>query len=133
MTRLMATILLCFLPLASYADIYICLPRHYAEANQNFTMVVNKDEFDDESRDPETYGWKVDTQRGIVSTAMSRYEGSCEEDDELIRCEKERGLEGGDRGFAIVVINKSKLQFAEVSVNAEYSTGSTVSGTCIKA
>ena len=49
----MATILLCFLPLASYADIYICLPRHYAEANQNFTMVVNKDEFDDESEEDE--------------------------------------------------------------------------------
>ena len=46
MNKLLTTItLLCF-SVAANADIYFCQARHYAEANQNFTMTVNKEEFD---------------------------------------------------------------------------------------
>ena len=41
--KLLTTItLLCF-SIAANADIYFCQARHYAEANQNFTMTVNKE------------------------------------------------------------------------------------------
>ena len=47
---LTAITLLCF-SFTANADIYFCQARHYAEANQNFTLTVNKEEFDNESRD----------------------------------------------------------------------------------
>jgi hypothetical protein len=132
MNKLLTTITLLFFSVAANADIYFCQPRHYAEANQNFTMTVNKEEFDNESRDPNTFGWKVDTERGISIAAFNDYGGSCEEDSELIRCEREIRGEYIDTRFTSVVIVKSKLLFVDATINVEIGTGTTTSGTCTK-
>ena len=44
--------LLCF-SFAANADIF-CQARHYAGANQNFTLTIDKEVFDNESRDQNT-------------------------------------------------------------------------------
>ena len=92
-------------------------------------MTVNKEEFDNESRDPNTYGWVVDTERGISRAALINYEGSCEEDAELIKCERELN---NDRGFTSIVVIKSRRQFVEVTITVDTSTGGSTSGTCTK-
>ena len=71
MNKLLTTItLLCF-SVAVNADIYFCQSRHYAESNQNFTLAINKEEFDNERYDPDTYSVIVDTEKGISNYPTS--------------------------------------------------------------
>jgi hypothetical protein len=134
MKKLLTTItLLCF-SFAANADIYFCQPRHYAESNQNFTLAINKEEFDNERYDPDTYSVIVDTEKGMSDIGLDNYEGSCDENSTFIKCERETDLlSNGYPGFTTVVINKSKREFVETFINANNSTGFTISGTCIKA
>ena len=125
MNKLLTTItLLCF-SVAANADIYFCQARHYAEATQNSSMTRNREQF----LDPNIYGWIVDTERGISRATFTKYEGSCEEDAEFIRCEAELN---GTRLMSAVII-KSRLHFVEVSIFVDDSIGTSTSGTCTKA
>jgi hypothetical protein len=133
LNKLSAVMFLFWLPISSYADIYFCQARYYAESNQNFTMTINKEQFDTERSNPKIYSWTVDTQLGISPADHARYKGSCDEDSDLIHCEAPETRLDGSKYFTSLVINKSERLFVVTAINPEYGTGTTTSGTCVKA